>query len=103
MNTQPPTPRSYSVEHNRDLRRLYPGGPLTGADWTLRLSGSGHWCRANGTSGRYGSEADAERRGRLWVATGIEPSQQDRRAPVLAEAIEALAHACRVPALRRAA
>lgn len=59
-----PRPRSYTVEHKRDLR------PGWGFDWHLHTAGDGHWCVGGREAGAFASETEAHAAGRRWVETG---------------------------------
>ncbi|HYI43695.1 MAG TPA: hypothetical protein VD768_08755 [Sphingomicrobium sp.] len=56
--------RRFTVEYQQDFR------PDSGLDWTVRLYGEGHWCRADGHPHKFRTREAAEQAGQRWVATG---------------------------------
>lgn len=45
--------------------------------WRLHLGGEGYWCVADDRVGdAYDSQETAERVGRIWVRTGLQPCEQ---------------------------
>lgn len=85
---QAASPRTYRIEHKRDLRG-------TGLDWRLYTYGPGHWCIGEGHSGSFRTDAEAVAAGEDWLATGRSESRQEH-APASATPTEAAVAANRL-------
>lgn len=62
-----------AVAHD-GARRGFPSRSY--AIFELRVFGRGHWCEGGHSVGTYSRREDAERVGRIWVETGIQPCDQ---------------------------